>query len=210
MKPFRWNCGHWVKRLVLKLKARWNIATFRNMSSVFFLVADFLERTDLPVEPCQLVIVVPEAEWQWLCERGLRKDVEEGLSAYANACLRRLKRFLYPFPVDLRAGTKWDLFWEPLISPSPPPSLAPSSAYFIIPDPQGAEWVSWQHPDDPRCPTPEEENADPSRLYAILAQLLPRSPYERRWRSGEAKSICRRKVEFWRRSGGKNDGERVR
>jgi len=209
MKPFRWNCKQWIKRLMLRLEVRWN-ATFWNMPSVYFLIADFLERTDLPVEPCQLVIVVPEAEWQWLCERGLKKDVEEGLSVYANACLRRLKRFLHPFPVDLRAGTRWELFWEPL-SPSLPPSPAPSpDAYFVIPNPQGAEWVSWQHPDNPRCPTPEEENADPSQLYDILAQLLTRSPRERRWQSLEERIVCRRRVKFWRRSGGKNDGERVR
>jgi hypothetical protein len=188
---------------------RWN-ATFWNMPSVYFLIADFLERTDLPVEPCQLVIVVPEAEWQWLCKRGLKQEVEKGLSVYANACLRRLKRFLHPFPVDLRAGTRWELFWEPL-SPSLPPSPTPSpDAYFVIPNPQGAEWVSWQHPDNPRCPTPEEENADPSQLYDILAQLLPRSPRERRWQSLEERIVCRRRVKFWRRSGGKNDGERVR
>jgi hypothetical protein len=177
-------------------------ASVTNIGSVYCEIADFLSAHPLPTQPSDLLVGMPDPDWEWLqgSPPAFRERYVQGLNAFAcqvaRACGSECALTVVP-----RRSDAWQLLFDgpdAEAEAAAPQAAETRGGHFIAPDADYPLLVIWPHPEDPRVPSRDEQTAEDSGVEEILSHLLPVEATDRRWRVGGVQTVCNRPVWFYR------------
>jgi len=177
-------------------------ARVTNVGSVYCEIADFLSTHPLPNQPSDLLVGMPDPDWEWLqgSPAAFRERYVQGLNAFACQVARQCGSAC-ALTVVPRRSDAWQLLFDgpdAEAEAAAPQAAETRGGYFIAPDAEDPLWVPWPHLEDPRLPSTDEQTAEDRGIKAILSHLLPVEVKDRRWQAGEVQTVCNRPVWFCR------------
>jgi len=190
-----------IRRIVSRITRK---ASVQRLPEVFAFLEGKMATAPVASPGITLRLAMPGEDHRWFRERPEAFQIAycEGLRNYLRL---RWPATEPPFAVEvaLEEGPDWYAQWQ-LSDPSGRSYEAKpgaGSAYFVFPDETGPIWIPWLHAEDPRCPTSEEEQADPSDIQRLVEGLQMgdvHSPAQPAWRSGACRMLGQKPCRFIR------------